>query len=152
MASLSPLDPEEMARVIANAMQGVGTEGEREEAGMGVGGEPGEQVDSPEAGLHEARKVGDVRGEPPSSWAPVFVVDVGGGRRSAERWPTFQAEMCSFRWGGGISINDFYLFELLPLKAFLTGKPTRAIMLKGKLLSVRCNSCVLRFRVRKRWE
>ncbi|XP_070474196.1 receptor-type tyrosine-protein phosphatase N2 isoform X6 [Equus przewalskii] len=61
MASLSPLDPEEMARVIANAMQGVGTEGEREEAGMGVGGEPGEQVDSPEAGLHEARKVGDVR-------------------------------------------------------------------------------------------
>lgn len=70
MASLSPLDPEEMARVIANAMQGVGTEGEREEAGMGVGGEPGEQVDSPEAGLHEARKVGDVRGEPPSSWAP----------------------------------------------------------------------------------
>lgn len=106
---LSPLDLDQVAHVIADAVHGVGASGPWE----GNAGESAGSLD--ERPPEDGDQGGDgLRGE--------CLPNVGGwmwpqswGNAGFSRWDA------SFLPGDGICVNDFYLFELLPVKAFLPG-------------------------------
>lgn len=119
---LSPLDLDQMARVIADAVHGVGEEGAWEGPGRGAGGNTGEPAGSSEEQLSEDSDQGrdGLRGETPFLlWVDGPAMD--GTRPQSLGDPGLPSCDVSFLPVGGICVNDFYLFELLPLRAFLTG-------------------------------
>lgn len=92
---LSPLDLDEMARVIAGAVHSTGTDGAWAGPGRGPGGKPREPAGSSEEPLSKDGDRGrdGLRGEPPIS------IVMGGGDEAAEWWGPRRAKLGRIRAG-----------------------------------------------------